>query len=632
MLALDIGLPITYNVPITLLSALVAILSTFSAFSAEFLCACLRMYRGRRQRRRAVGKGRIGVNHAYERVLGGGRRSDGGGGVRKRVGAGEGGKDDGGGEGGERRWSMGSRTLSMRSSILSMDTDASLDMELELEGPLSPREEIDNFVKGEFESLLRRGEHGEGGYLEDVDKFSDGGGLEVDGVKGGRDGVNGHGSNGGGEKISLPVMDASLPVLSDVEEGHNDHPPSESEYDSSRLPRRTLSFANDEDDEPGSDIDDSHSRQNLLPPEPFTRQKSTPPALASSKNSPSTYSGEIRRHVRETKGIQRWTVMHFLRVVWISCDAKMGVKSFCLAFSVFGMHYTGMFAMRMDGVIIWDIWIVFLSFVIAWVVCCVALIFMPSQDDPPQQLLFSLVGALGVCGMHYTGIYAASFHTLLPPPYPPTSYPPYLPVSITAVAVLTCFSSYVMLAHALTESRERIRRVVKSKKRLWELLAEERARERGEGVKMEFISVASHEIRTPLHAISGYADLLLSTPLSPEQLSYVHAIRTGCHTAQLITNNVLDFAKLERMNEESWGKVEKLDVRKIVEGVVGSCGGRMVAEGFEVSGQEGEGGELDLIVDVEEGVPRFVGGDEVYVTRGFFRSHINELTDQTLSF
>ncbi|KAJ3041010.1 hypothetical protein HK097_002409, partial [Rhizophlyctis rosea] len=570
MLALDIGIPITYNIPITLLSAFVAIIATFCAFSAEFLCACMKIYRSKRGRRRTVARGRIGVNPAYERVVAARRHQ----GVRRRTG----GIGGGGGFGAERRSEDGegplfSRNSSMRSSIMSVDTEASLEFDLEEDGGGGPgdrEEEVDNFVEMEFEDILKPEDHAE------ADKHSDAGGSKDDEA-------SSHHLSGDTRKDSLDILESA--------DGHITGIDSDTELYQ----------------------DDSNT--NLLPSSSASSSPSRGLKLKVSKDTAETIVwGEGRKNPTEmrrllgARGLQRWTVMHFLRVVWVSCDAKMGVKSFLLAFTIFGMHYTGMLAMRMEGIIVWDVWIVFLSFIIAWVVCCVALIFMPSQDDPPQQLLFSLVGASGVCAMHYTGMIAATFHTTQPPPHESTEYPSYLPISITAVAVLTCFSSYVMLAHALTESRERIRKVVRSKKRLWELLAEERARERGEGVKMEFISVASHEIRTPLHAISGYADLLLSTSLTSEQLSYVNAIRTGCHTTQLITNNVLDFAKLDRMNEESWGKVERLDVRKIVEGVVGSCGGRMIVE------QDG-GEELDLIVDVEDGVPGVVGGDEVYVTR-----------------
>src|SRR5690606_26726770 len=76
---------------------------------------------------------------------------------------------------------------------------------------------------------------------------------------------------------------------------------------------------------------------------------------------------------------------------------------------VAGMHYMGMAAMRMPAVTHYDMGFVALSVLIAIVAATVALWLAFNLRGWAQMLGSALVMGVAVCGMHYTGMYAANF-------------------------------------------------------------------------------------------------------------------------------------------------------------------------------------------------------------------------------
>jgi signal transduction histidine kinase/CheY-like chemotaxis protein len=278
------------------------------------------------------------------------------------------------------------------------------------------------------------------------------------------------------------------------------------------------------------------------------------------------------------------------------------------------MHYTGMAAMRVQGEVVYLPDIFAISVLIALTAATVALWLAVNLRQLWQRVTASVVMAVAIGGMHYTGMAGT---VLVASPISEAA-DTLVSKGMLAAVVAMATVAFVLVALVLAYIDRRLEaRTAQEAQRLREINADlEQARREADAAnraKSAFLATMSHEIRTPMNGVLGMLQATLRTRIDESVRDQLTTARDSAVNLLSILNDILDYSKLEA------GQLQlervSFSVRQVTDDVLS-----MLAH---VARQK----KLGLDVLISEDTPAWIVGDP---TR--FRQILVNLVSNALKF
>lgn len=246
--------------------------------------------------------------------------------------------------------------------------------------------------------------------------------------------------------------------------------------------------------------------------------------------------------------------------------------SLTMGAAIAGMHYIGIASMRMAAIIHWNMFLVFLSVLIAVVASFVALTlaFRLKKNISTKGFIYRGAGGIlmgiAISGMHYTAMAAMSF---TPAEFSFLEEDHLLATNGLAIAVI--LGTLIILSVALTGSI--LDRALARRTQMNEVL------EGAIQTRDEFLSIISHELKTPLTSIKLQNQLLVrtlhKTSSLPSELRerFTHMLQQSEKSIERLTRLVDDMLDISRISTGKFSlQKEEFDLSEMVQDIVERLG------------------------------------------------------------